>query len=309
MVRRNPVVRANDGSELAGIVTVQGDVTQPLMGLAPAEYDVVLHCAASLEFDAPEEELQRINVDGTRNALAYAKVTGAAFLHVSTAYVGGQQSGVVLEEPADLDAPFTNRYEASKARAEAAVAAWGAQHGLPFAIARPSIVLGDSRTGAIRDFPSLTNVFRLMARGKVTQFPSVPGATLDLVPIDHVAEGIARLATKLGRGTILAGGIYHLVSDAPMEAAELARGVQRIPHFPTPAIVAFADYDADALRPAERMLAGRMLATFGPYFTRNPRFDDRALRRVTGLACPPTDSAWLDRMIAYAIAVGYLPRG
>ncbi|APE29318.1 SDR family oxidoreductase [Aurantiacibacter gangjinensis] len=301
MVRRNPEVRGNDGTLVDDITIVSGDVTQPMMGVEPAPQDVVIHCAASLEFDASEVDLQAVNVEGTRNALAFAKAAGAAFLHVSTAYVSGLEEGDIPEAPVPADRQFTNRYEASKARAEAAVAG----SGVPFAIARPSIVLGDSETGAIRDFPSLTNVFRLMARGKVTQFPVIEGSTLDLVPIDHVAEGIAVLAERMEEAQ---GGYYHLVADAPLAAAELAHGVGRVDHFPSPEVVSPDRYVPANLAPAERMLAGRMLGTFGPYFTRNPRFDDTRFRKMTGLESPPTDSAWLDRMIKYAIAVGYLPR-
>ncbi len=300
MVRRNPEVRSNDGVLVEGIETVSGDVTLPMMGLDPTPHDVVIHCAASLEFDAPEEELRAINVEGTKNALAYARAAGAAFVHVSTAYVCGQGSGLVPEGPVPEATQFTNRYEASKAAAEAAVAA----SGLPFAIARPSIVLGHSETGVIRDFPSLCNVFRLMARGKVTQFPCMPGSTLNLVPIDHVAEGIARIAARMEKAH---GGYFHLVAANALPAAELARGVARVAHFPDPQVVAPQDYDPTRLPPAEQMLAGRIIGTFGAYFTRDPQFDDARFRALTGLECNPTDDAWLDRLIAYGIEAGYLP--
>ncbi|WP_340587365.1 SDR family oxidoreductase [Erythrobacter alti] len=300
MVRRTPEVRGNDGREVTGLRTLAGDVTQPLMGLEAEPFDVVIHCAASLEFDAPEEELQAVNVEGTCNALAYAEAAGARFIHVSTAYVCGMREGEICEGPVPAETRFTNRYEASKAAAEAVVA----QSGIPFAIARPSIVLGDSETGAIRDFPSLCNVFRLMARGKVTVFPAEAGSTLDLVPLDHVAEGIVRIAENMEQAD---GRYFHLTASSPMPAAELAHGVARVAHFPDPQVIAPDNYSMADLRPAERMLAGRMLGTFGSYFTRSPQFDDSQLRTLTGLTCPPTDSAWLDRLIAYGIARGYLP--
>ncbi len=300
MVRKTRTVRGNDGAQVQGIAVADGDVTQPLMGFDPRPHDVVIHCAASLEFDAPEERLRAVNIEGTRNALAHAKASAAAFLQVSTAYVCGTRDGTIAEEPVPEGTRFTNRYEASKAAAEAVVA----ESGVPFAIARPSIVLGDSARGTIRDFPSLCNVFRLMARGKVTQFPALPGATLDLVPIDHVAAGIVALAEQMEAAE---GGHFHLVAETPLAAAELALGVQRVGHFPSPAVVAPQDYDPSQLRAAERLLAERMLATFGAYFTRSPRFDDTKFRALTGLRCPPTDPEWLDRLIAYGIARGYLP--
>ena len=302
MVRKNPHVRGNDGAEVAIAQVVAGDVTQASMGLDPAAHaiDCVIHCAALLEFDAPQAALDAVNVAGTKNALDFARAAGADFLHVSTAYVCGTREGSIEEAPVAGGTTFTNRYEASKATAERLVE----QSGLPFAIARPSIVLGDSENGAIRDFPSLCNVFRLMARGKVGTFPARAASTLDLVPIDHVAEGIVRIAERMEQA---AGGHYHLVAADPLPAAELAYGVARVPHFPDPQVIDPADYDPTQLRAAERMLLERMLGTFGAYFTRDPRFDDSRFRALTGQACPATDRAWLDRLIAYGMTRGYLP--
>ncbi|MEL1249237.1 SDR family oxidoreductase [Aurantiacibacter gilvus] len=300
MVRRSREVRGNDGAPVAGIEQVSGDVTQPLMGLEPRRFDLVIHCAAGLEFDAPREVLAAVNVEGTRNAAAFAKAAGARLVHVSTAYVCGTREGAIAEGPVPAGTRFTNNYEASKALAEQVVA----ESGVPFAIARPSVVLGDSATGAIREFPSFANAFRLLARGKISTFPARQGATIDFVPICHVAEGIVRLAERFEQAH---GGHFHLVADTPLPAAELAHGIARVPHLPDPVVVEPEVLDMASLRPAERLLMGHLLDTFGPYFTRNPRFDDRRFRQVTGLACGRTDNSWLDRLIGHAIDVGFLP--
>ncbi len=264
------------------------------------ETDLVIHCAANLEFDAPREVLASVNVEGTRNAVAFARAAGAGFLHVSTAYVCGTREGAIAEGPVPQGTRFTNNYEESKALAEALVAA----SGVPFAIARPSIVLGDHASGAIREFPSLCNVFRLMARGKVGVLPARETATVNLVPICHVAEGIARIAERFAAAQ---GGYFHLVAGQPLPVAKLAHGVARVEHFPAPQVVDPETFNAESLRPSERLLLGRMLETFGAYFTRDPRFEDSAFRALTSLACPYTDDAWLDRLIGYGIAADYLP--
>lgn len=302
LARRNKQVRGNDGALVPVAAIVSGDVTRPMMGLDPADFapDLVIHCAASMEFDAPEAELQLANVTGTHHAVEFARATGAAVLHVSTAYVCGLSNGVIMEGPVPEGTSFANGYEASKARAEALVRA----SGLPFAIARPSVTLGDSYSGTLRDFPSLCNVIRLMARGKVSTFPASAGSTLNLVPIDHVAEGIVRLAERFEQAS---GGTFHLVGAQPTRSADLAHGVARIGHFPDPTVVEPSAFDAATLRPAERRVLQRMLTTFGSYFQRSPQFDDREFRAVTELCCAPTDTAWLDRLIAHAITAGYLP--
>ncbi len=298
MVRRRGKVLGNDGAPVPLARMVSGDVTLPLMGLNPAELrcDVVIHCAASLVFDAPEPELEAINVEGTRNALVFAKAAGAGFLHVSTAYVCGLEQGAIAEAPVPPGRRFANNYEASKARGEAVVE----QSGLPFVIARPSIVLGDHADGTIRDFPTLCNVFRLMARGRLTQFPAAEGATLDLVPICHVAEGIARLAETFDTAQ---GRHVHLTADRPLPARTLADAVCRQPHLHHPEVVDPAQFDAAVLP----RVAQAMLATYGSYFTRDPRFAADNIARLTGLTCPPADTAWIDRLVAYAFTRDYLP--
>ena len=298
MVRRRGAVLGNDGMPVALARKASGDVTLPLMGLNPADLrcDLVIHCAASLVFDAPEAELEAINVEGTKNALAFARAAGAGFIHVSTAYVCGLEEGPIAEGPVPPGRLFANNYEASKARAEAAVEA----SGLPFVIARPSIVLGDHASGTIRDFPALCNVFRLMARGRLAQFPAPAGGTLDLVPLCHVAEGIAQLAERFEAAR---GHYVHLCADAPLPARALADGVCRQPHLPHPAVVAPAEFDLSAVP----RVAQAMLATYGGYFARNPRFAAANIAALAGLSCPPCDDAWIDRLVRYAFTRGYLP--
>lgn len=301
MVRRRREVRGNDGAPVAGIEIISGDVTRPLMGMTPRRFDLVIHCAASLEFDAPREVLAAVNVEGARNALDFARAAGGGLLHVSTAFVCGTRDGPIAEGPVAAGTCFNNNYEESKALAEQVVAAGG----VPFAIARPSVVLGDAASGRIREFPSFANAFRLLARGKIGTFPARGGATINFVPICHVAEGMVRLAENFRQ---VQGGYYHLVSGTPLPAVELAHGIARVPHLPDPVVVEPEALDTASLRPSERLLMSHMLETFGAYFTRDPRLDDRCFRQVSQLACAPTDSAWLDRLIAYAIEVGFLPR-
>ena len=172
LVHRRPEVLGNAGRVVPVAAVLRGDVTQPGLGLGarPPALDLVIHCAAALEFDAPEAQLSAINVAGTRHAAAFAKAAGARLLHVSTAYVCGLSEGPIAEAPVAPGTRFANNYEASKAAAEAVVRA----SGVPQAIARPSIVLGDSATGAIREFPAICNLFRLMARGTIRTLPVAP---------------------------------------------------------------------------------------------------------------------------------------
>src|SRR6185503_1340820 len=97
--------------------------------------------------------------------------------------------GLVPEELLTGQA-FHNTYESSKAEAERLVLA-AIDGGLPVTIHRPSMVVGDSRTGkAIRP-----QVFQFLAGflagGQTAGFvPKLTGVQLDTVPSDYVAAAI-----------------------------------------------------------------------------------------------------------------------
>ena len=84
--------------------------------------DVAIHCAASVSFQQPLDEMLELNVIGTANLAEALRQASPAvrFVHVSTAYAAGTRTGLVLERPSgqgpaepDLDA----RAELDAARA------------------------------------------------------------------------------------------------------------------------------------------------------------------------------------------------
>ena len=137
------------------VTAVRGDVTAPGLGLGDRRDEwasrtgAVLHCAASISFDMPLAEARAINVDGTARVLDFAVDAQARdglerFLHVSTAYVSGRYEGTFRERQLDAGQSFRNTYEETKADAEQIVTL---ARELGPAIARPSIVVGESDSG------------------------------------------------------------------------------------------------------------------------------------------------------------------
>jgi nucleoside-diphosphate-sugar epimerase len=171
-----------------GARVVDGDVAQPRLGLAPdvhrelcARAAVVIHAAATVTFKAPPEEYARTNVEGTRNAVRLAEEAGARLVHVSTAFVRRARRGNGL--------PAT--YEESKLQAEEIVRA----SAVPHAIVRPSIVVGDSRTGDISTEQGIYQAVATLVDGPVRVVPGEPEMLIDFVPRDHVADAILAAAT------------------------------------------------------------------------------------------------------------------
>ena len=307
LVHRNPDVRGNDGASPSLRAVVCGDVSRPRFGLetfdaVAADHDLLIHCAATTRFDLSPEQYRATNVAGTAHAIELARAGNMALLHVSTAYVSGWREGIIGEGDPLPATHFANGYEASKADGEALVAA----SGLTYAIARPSVVVGDSATGAIRTFDTIYAAFKLIAGGRVRHMAATADATIDFVPIDHVATGLVALAEGMTEAN---GGRYHLVSTQPVPVAVFAAAIGAYPQFTAPILVPPDRFDPDALPPLERRLYARVAGLYSSYFQRDPRFDDARFRAVTGLACPPTGFEYLKRLIDYCIAVGFLSSG
>ena len=306
LVHRNPEVRANDGRLVAVSGSVPGDVSAPHFGWddalfaeVAASHDLLVHCAATVRFDLEEEDYQAVNVGGTAHALALAREGDMAFLHVSTAYVCGTRDGLIHEGDPLPETGFANGYEASKAAGERLVQA----SGLRWAIARPSIVVGEHASGAIRQFDTTYAAFKLIAEGRVRHMPARAGATLDFVPIDHVAAGIVAMAERMEQA---AGGTFHLVSAQPLPVGRFTGAIGAYPHFHEPQLVQPADFDPAMLPSPERRLFRRVAGLYASYFQRDPHFDDSAFRALTGLHCPETGEAYIRCLIDHCIDVGFL---
>jgi thioester reductase-like protein len=98
------------------------------------------------------EEAHRSSVSTTIQALAFAaRAPLKKFEYISTVGVGGKMNGPLPEKRLTIPREFHNTYESSKAAAEDLVWA-AAEGGLPVTVHRPSMVVGDSRTGRVRGF-------------------------------------------------------------------------------------------------------------------------------------------------------------
>ena len=305
LVHSKPEIRANDGS-IVDVPTRKGDVSAAQFGWSDAEFqkvaeahDLLIHCAATVRFDLDDADYEAVNVDGVRNALALAETGRMDFLHVSTAYVCGARDGHIAEDDPLPMSGFANGYERSKAEGERLVR----DSSLRWAIARPSIVVGEHESGTIRQFDTTYAAFKLIAEGRVRHMPARAGATLDFVPLDHVARGIAVLAERMEAA---AGGTYHLVSAQPLPVQGFADAIGSYPHFHQPTLVTPEAFDPTSLPPLERRLYRRVAGLYASYFQRNPHFDDSAWLALGGQPCPPTGPDFIRRLIGYCIQAGFL---
>ena len=307
------------GATLDALRVVEGDVCAERFGLGAAAAEIVAgvdevwHCAASFEARPDgRTELREVNVEGTRRVLEFAaggrQGRGAAMWHVSTAFAAPVYDGFAREEVAPADRPGRNAYECSKQEAERLVLRAVRDRGLRARIFRPSIIVGESRTGRAAGFAAYYDIVRALHRltgrgGEPLRIQVRDGLRLNLVPVDFVVEAMWRLA----RAPAEPGTVFHVVNDVPVSTAELHAGLAR-----TPGLAALVPVEAAAFRerprtPPERALE-RMTRFEADYLGEEMRFDAARFRRAVPIAelpCPRIDAAFLERINrAFLAAVG-----
>jgi nucleoside-diphosphate-sugar epimerase len=224
-----------------GIDAVLGDLSQPLLGIAPDEYSElcdslteILHVAADLRFDVPVEQCRLVNVVGVRGVLDLARSSPQLqkLGHVSTTYVNGCREGVFEEEPMPPVQEFVNGYQQSKFEAEQLVLE--AMEDIPVSIYRLPVLLADSADGQISQFGYFHHLLRMLPDSVLPAIPGDPNLAVDLVPADWVAASLAHIFDF----RFTRGAIRHLCAGAQgslrlSEVAEIiCRTMEQHPSYP-----------------------------------------------------------------------------
>jgi len=302
-------------AERSRVQVFAGDVSQPNCGLAPAAYERlsaettrVIHSAATVRFDHSLDEARRINVEGTRHILDFAD--GArelrSFAYVGTAYVAGERSGLVRENELAMGQSYRNTYEQTKAEAEALVRSYLGS--IPGVILRPSIIVGDSRTGVTSSFKMMYWPLKIYARHLWRTVPGYPDAVLDIVPVDFVASSVAQLLFD----EAALGSTIHLCAG-PRASATIKQVAHRAMEYfngPEPRFVDPRFFFA-VVRPLLFLsLWGRKRRVlrdgraYRDYFTMRMQFDTsnaQNLLQPAGMSPPPVLD-YLDRLFHYCVA-------
>jgi thioester reductase-like protein len=283
----------------ARVSLIEGDVAAIDLGLSGAELaelakevDVVHHCAHVTYPGAAPKLATQVNVGGTAEVIEVARTFRAlrCVVHHSTATVSGDRSGLVLEDELDHGQRFHDVIEETRARAERLVRQ--AMRELPIAVVRPSMIVGDSRTGEVDrlDGPYLLILLMLTSPPELAlPLPGRGDAPLNLVPVDWVA----RASVAIGRHAEAAGKTFHLVDPAPASARRVFElvaeaGGRRSPRGFIPANLTKALLRAPGLeRLVQRPRA--LLDALGTNVTYGTRNADAVLGPA-GLPCPPFES-------------------
>lgn len=246
-----------DADLVGRIRLVPGDITVADLGLGDQLDELarttteVFHLAAVYDLAVGRDLAMRVNVDGTRHVTDFVRRCDdlQRYQYVSTCYVSGRYVGPWRET--DLDntgQPFANNYDETKYLAEVVVREAMDEHGVPATVYRPSVVNGDSRTGATQKLDGPYYVAKLLLKqpGRHAIMPMVgnPDAfRFNLVPRDFVVDAIAHLSAQEDS----AGVTYALANPNPptidemVETFAAAAGKQlvkvKLPERPATALV------------------------------------------------------------------------
>lgn len=306
------------GVSKARAVPVAGDLTQKKLGVAAetikalkGRIDAVYHLAAAYDLAADEASQVRINVEGTRHLVEFAKAVDAAHLHhVSSIAAAGLYEGVfredMFDEAENLEHPyFMTKHESEKiVRKECKV---------PWTVYRPALVVGDSRTGEADKIDGPYYFFKLIQRMRQILPPWMPavgieGGRINIVPVDFVVACIDHISHAKADS---AGKCYHLVDPQGYRVGDVLDIFGRAAHAPkmnlfvNAALLGFIPRSVKkglmALAPVRRIRSAVMkdlglpedIFTFVNFPT---RYDRRELDRVlagSGIECPRLDDyAW-----------------
>ncbi|MEZ0293677.1 MAG: SDR family oxidoreductase [Solirubrobacteraceae bacterium] len=224
------------------IHAVTGDLAEPYLGLDAGQRDALrgnvdhfLHLAAIYDMTADETANALHNVAGTQHAIDLANDLGAGiFHHASSIAVAGSYEGHFTEDMFDEGQKLPSPYHRTKFESEKLVrtrvdGAWR--------VYRPSIVVGDSRTGEMDKIDGPYYFFKAIqkARHALPEWFPLVGLEVgwtNIVPVDFVAAAIDHIAHEPD----LDGQAFHLVNPRPQRAGDVLNTFARAGHAPQMAI-------------------------------------------------------------------------
>ena len=211
----------------ARVTPVEGDLTEEGLGVAASwvrkhrgVIDHFVHLAAIYDMTASAELNEKLNVGGTREALALAKDLRAGTFHqVSSIAASGDYAGTFDETMFDVGQGLPSPYHRTKFESERLVRE---QSDVPWRVYRPAVVVGHSETGAMDKVDGPYYFFPLFKRMRdvLPQWVPIMGVDLgdtNVVPVDYVAKAMDHLLHQPG----LDGQAFHLVNPDPQRTVDV----------------------------------------------------------------------------------------
>ncbi len=231
-------LRQRWGNVAERTVPIVGDLTQPRLGVSDGDIARLkgnirhlFHLAAIYDFKASAEIQEQVNIQGTRNVVAFAETIEAGCFHLTSSIAAaGLYEGVFREDMFEEAEELENPYYRTKHESEGIVRR---ECSRPWRIYRPGAVVGDSRTGEMDKIDGPYYFFKLIQKLRNLLPPWVPvigieGGRLNLVPVNFVVDAMDHIAHLDG----LDGQCFHLVDPSPHRVGDILNLFARAAHAP-----------------------------------------------------------------------------
>jgi nucleoside-diphosphate-sugar epimerase len=296
------------------------DMNEPQIGLSDAALKDILDSSRNIFncvgdttfFPRDKEKLFDTNINGPASLVEVLCRNKAVFHHVSTAYVSGSRSGVILESELDVGQRFKNPYEESKCLGEKKVHEICAQQAVPYNVFRPSIVIRKhaipGKTPHLNHFYLFFSVMDTLHRDIEAQttamddgyyhvpvrFLGSTKSTLNFVDLDFCCQALFHIGMNRHDGN----KTYHLTNPRPMLNEDFMNAIMEI--YKIKGFTALENRaDFTDLNAHEKMIQ-TWLSNYIDYFYVNPVFDTSnvlAGLQGTAIAHPAFNQAYIARAI------------
>ncbi|ONI86819.1 hypothetical protein ALI22I_24855 [Saccharothrix sp. ALI-22-I] len=302
--------------QLARVVPVVGDMSQPLLGLSEQDFsalaesmDAIYHNGALVNFVLTYQWMMPPNVGSTVDVLRLATRYATKPLHLMSTLgvflgVNYDRQRVTEadrpEDPTGLDTGYlTTKWVVDR------MALHARDRGVPVSIHRIAAIMGDVRTGTAKTESYLSRQITACAHAGVVPRTS---DVIDMLPVDRLAAAIAGISTRPEpHGAESRGGDFHYYRADGFSYADLG-DVLTAKGYPT-RLVEYSDWRSLMLESPD--------SAFGPLafgltttHRAHPVFDCSATwaaAAACGVSFPPADAEMIARHVDFLAAAGKLP--
>lgn len=286
---------------------IEGDITKENLGMSSDDYEraktettTIFHLAAVYDLAVKRETGMLVNVEGTRNVNRFAKATKnlRRYNYISTCYVAGKRKGLIKENELEHKEGFRNYYEETKYLAEMEVEAL--KKNLPVTIHRPSVVVGDSKTGETAKYDGIYYVIQYLRRApRILPLFNIGNkkVRLNLVPVDFVVDAIAALSKDeraVGKTLQISDPAPHTTEEICNAIGDSLAGKKSFITIPAKVV------NFTLMLPFSPPVTGLPHAGV-PYFFLKQTYDtsiSKELLASHGIHCPPFTS-YVDNLISF----------
>jgi long-chain acyl-CoA synthetase len=261
---------------------IEGDIAESGLGLSQkhrklleSQVEEIFHSAAVTDINWPLAKIRQVNVVGTKRVLDLAleckKIKKVN--HISTAYVCGDHKGVFKETDLDVGQKFNTTYEQSKFKAEKLIGTYRKR--IPIDIYRPSVVIGESKTGKINEFRNIYQFLHLCRLEIFERFP-VLGGYISIVFVDDVARSIYMISQK-NNGQ---NKTYHIFPEKSLPLEDFLKRAAKGIGFKSPKTVSPPEFNLKTLTPLQKEILKKNILVLNIWVKLNSKITQQRLKAV-----------------------------